>query len=430
MATQSGANTKNYWLYNYRISIHFFALFFNPSLRALYLIVGLSLHSGILLMLNIYPFGLGMLIFYTLLIPFSWWRKLALFARPKTPHLTVFYDKECPLCNRTVLTINHFDIFKSIDFKDLQTFSKSNPALKNFSLSTLLKDLYAVDRNNRIFNGIDTYIQILIHIRYLALLGWFLKTPGIYHLARAKYRSIADNRSRTPPCTSQCLPSNLNSPTHGLYTKIFDVPDKIIQSKNITKLTKVTIFILFLQLNSTIHYGLIYRLQNDTSKNPYIQTLAQASNTLLMLSQTFIGITPHALYLHDHFSGYNKLFALKYTTESKSEYWLPFINSEGRILAPNWGRIHSMWANIAVTPKIDESRLAKAIMKTTAFWGKKLKLDLDNTQFSILIRNNSAPTQWMHDQLRINLNQPWQKAGSATWSNNKFSMNLPKSLFR
>jgi hypothetical protein len=46
------------------------------------------------------------------------------------------------------------------------------------------------------------------------------------------------------------------------------------------------------------------------------------------------------------------------------------------MLAPNWGRVHSMWANIAVTPNIDSVRLQKFIMKITAFYGYQLGLDL------------------------------------------------------
>ena len=107
-----------YTILVFQFSFLFF--FAKRQLRPIYLFIGLGMHLGITLSLNIYPFGLGMIICYTLLVPFSWWRYIGSVVQAKTPLLTVFYDQQCPLCNRTVLTINHFDIFKCIDFKNAQ----------------------------------------------------------------------------------------------------------------------------------------------------------------------------------------------------------------------------------------------------------------------------------------------------------------------
>jgi len=52
-----------------------------------------------------------------------------------------------------------------------------------------------------------------------------------------------------------------------------------------------------------------------------------------MVSQTFFGITPHALYLHDHFAGYDHILAITYTDQNGNERWLPFVNEQGRLLA-------------------------------------------------------------------------------------------------
>ena len=404
----------------------FLFFFSNRYLRPLYLIIGISLHLGITLILNIYPFGLGMLIFYSLQVPFSWWRRIGHYARPQRPLLTVFFDKDCPLCNRTVLTINHFDIFHCIDFKDAQTYASQCAKLRSTPLNTLLKDLYAVSDNGRVYSGLDTYIHIFINMRYPFLLGIILRLPGIYQLAQTKYRTIADSRLRTP-CTSECAPAySLRIPS--LYAAIFEPRDERQIVKNSRKITKIFIFIVLLQINSTLHYGLIYRFNIDTHSNPFSLALFQASNSLIMLSQTFIGITPHALYVHDHFAGYNKLIAITYVDNRGDEHWLPFVNQEGRIIAPNWGRVHSMWANIAVTPTINEARLKKFIMKVTAFWAHKLNLDLDQTQFNIKLKDNSAPSFWVHGLRNSNLQPSWTTIGSARWVHNQFSIQFPAKI--
>ncbi|MGR9051671.1 MAG: DCC1-like thiol-disulfide oxidoreductase family protein, partial [Gammaproteobacteria bacterium] len=197
----------------------FLFFFSNRFLRPVYLLIGISLHAGITLFLNIYPFGLGMLACYALMIPFAWQRQLASLVQPKRPALTVFYDKDCPLCNRTALIINHFDLFKCVELKDVQTHGKDCKELKSFSLDTLLTDLFAVTDKGKVKSGLDTYIQVLICMRYLFWLGLVLKLPGIYHLAGKQYRRIADNRERVR-CSTECAPSSPLSIT-SWYKTIF-----------------------------------------------------------------------------------------------------------------------------------------------------------------------------------------------------------------
>lgn len=404
----------------------FIFFFSHRRLRIVYLFIGIGLHLGITLSLNIYPFGMGMLMFYTLLVPFSWWRAIGKLLTAKRPALTVFYDRQCPLCNRTVLIINHFDIFGCIDFKTAQEYAAQYPALADISPKTLLTDLYALDSNNRSYSGLDTYIQICLKMRYLFFIGGILSLPGIYQIAAKKYRTIADSRKRIT-CSTECListPLENNSLYHLLFERIASQKPKAFSRK----LTKIVIAICILQLNSSIHYGIVYRLDIDTKQNVLTDTLAKGSNALLAVSQTFLGIAPHALYLHDHFAGYDRILAITYTDQNGKEQWLPFVNQQGRLLAPNWGRVHSMWANIAVTPTINNMRLQKFIMKVTAFWGQKIGLNLNNTVFHIQLKKIDAPSHWVYDQLHHNFSSPWTSIGTVKWTNNVISYDLPNDI--
>jgi predicted DCC family thiol-disulfide oxidoreductase YuxK len=404
----------------------FIFLFADHRFRIIYLLVGIGLHLGIILSLNVYPYGVGMLIFYTLLIPRTWWDIMGGLLKAKTPSLIVFYDQQCPLCNRAVLVLNHFDIFSCIDFKSAQEHAAHYPALASFSQETLLTDLYALDKNNRIYYGLDTYIQIFLKMRYLALMGLVLSLPGLYQWASEKYRTIADSRIRLQ-CSAECsAPSQLQDNT--LYHQIFECIATRKPKIFVRKLAKIIIVLLLLQLNSSIHYGIIYRLAIDTRQNPVIAAISQASNSLIQISQTFFGITPHALYLHDHFAGYDHILAITYLDTKGIERWLPFVNEQGRLLAPNWGRVQSMWANIAVTPNIDNQRLYKFIMKVTAFWGIKTGLNLDNTLFHIKLKKISSPTYWVYDQLHQNFESEWQTIGTVKWTENVISFDLPEDI--
>ncbi|MDD2738197.1 MAG: DCC1-like thiol-disulfide oxidoreductase family protein, partial [Methylomonas lenta] len=405
-----------------------FLLFFHfRLLRPIYFLLGIALHLGITLSFNIYPFGMGMLVFYSLMMPFSWYKQIGVWLRKPHPVLTVFYDQQCPLCNRTVLILNHFDILHGVDFKPAQVYAGDYPALNRLNEQTLLTDLYALDREGRLYAGVDTYAQIFTAMGYTAIIGWVMRLGPIHALALICYRRIADNRARLN-CDVSCLKETAPVFPATLYDQIFVVGQSKQQKRNAYKISKVFLLILLFQLNCSLHYGLLYRLKIDTRQSPLTSAMADMSNALLMFSHSFIGITPHALYLHDHFEGYEHVLAITYLDANGAEHWLPFINEQGRMLAPNWGRVHSMWANIAVTPNIDEFRLKKFIMKITAFWGTKLNLDLENTRFIIKMKKIKAPFLWEKDLRRNNLSGDWLAIGSAQWHDREIKINLPKDI--
>ncbi len=405
----------------------FLLLYHRRSFRWLYFLIGASMHLGITLSFNIYPFGMGMLIFYALVMPFAWYRKIGAVLQAKQPVLTVFYDQQCPLCNRTVLTLNHFDLFRCVEFKPAQVYGIDYPALAELGEQQLLTDLYALDTDGRVYAGVDTYAQILIAMRYTAIVGVLMRLPLIYPWICRRYRAIADSRSRLV-CDVSCLPASSESFPPSLYERIFEAEHAAPARRHVHKISKFLLVLILFQINSSIHYGLLYRLHVDTRQSPITSVMADMSNAVLMMSHTFLGISPHALYLHDHFGGYEHLLAITYLDANGDEQWLPFVDKQGRLLAPNWGRVHSMWANIAVTPNIDELRLKKFIMKVTAFWGKKTDLDLENTQFIIKMKKIRAPFVWEKDLRNSNLSGEWQAIGSAQWFGKEVKIGLPTDI--
>jgi predicted DCC family thiol-disulfide oxidoreductase YuxK len=409
----------------------FLWFFQRRKLRPLFFLVGISLHLGITLSFNIYPFGMGMLAFYTLVMPFAWYRQIGDWLRSKQPKLTVLYDQQCPLCCRTALLLNHFDVLQGVDFKAAQVYAKDYAVLQHLDEEQLLTDLYAVHANGQFYAGVATYAQILIAMRYTAVLGWLLNLPLIYSLACQRYRKIADSRARVA-CDVTCISSADAGFGRTWYERVFEAESGELSVKaskaRVHKISKVLVVLIVLQLNSSIHYGILYRLHVNTRQSSISSVMTDMSNALLMFSNTFLGITPHALYLHDHFAGYDHLLAITYLDEQGNEQWLPFVNEQGRMLAPNWGRVHSMWANIAVTPNIDELRLKKFIMKVTAFWGVKTGLDLEKTLFIIKMKKISTPFEWEKDLRIKNLSGEWLSIGSARWQGKEIAVSLPENI--
>ncbi|MEE9424316.1 MAG: DCC1-like thiol-disulfide oxidoreductase family protein [Methylococcales bacterium] len=400
----------------------FVFIFFWRRTRVPILLIGSSFHLGITLLLNIYPFGLVMLVHYLLVVPFSWWRWFGNKIRANKPTLTVFYDEDCPLCCRTVATIQHFDIAESIDFKGLQSFASDQPQLANIDQTKLLKDLYAVDQNNRLYSGVDTYLQILKAMGYLAPFAYLLSLPGIYHCAQTIYRRIADKRTRNP-CNETCLPvtSEVETDFISKYLQsIASTPNKAAK-----RIAKIAVLILLLQLNISIVHGLIHRIPNDLGNTVPGKLLLPVSGVIALFSHGLLGITPHALYLHDHFEGFNHILAFTYIDEKGQEQWLPFVNQQGRMLAPNWGRVHSMWANIGFTARIVPWRMNKAIKRITAYWCTEAGLGLENCQLTVKMKKIDSPTNWVMDLRKHNLNGLWQNIGTVIWKDNQINITLP-----
>lgn len=387
-------------------------LFWFKRFRVPLLLVGVSFHTGIIVSLNIYQFGFGMLAPYALLVPFAWWRCLSGWLHRSKPVLTVFYDGLCPLCMKTVIVLSHFDIFGGVAFKALQDHAQEYPALQAIPEHELLKDLYALDAQAKLYSGVDTYAKILIAMAYPALIGWLLRMPGIHPIANLAYRRIADSRTRIS-CDASCTVPALNpddNPWTTLYAHYAGTP-----RRQATRIAKFLVLACVLQLNSTLQFGVFYRINHGHASTELGMALEEASNAVLFMSHTFLGITPHALYMHDHFAGYNHILAVAYKDQSGQERFLPFVNEEGRIVAPNWGRIQCWWANIAVTPHIKRKRLDKALMQVTAFWGEKEGLDVRNTEFILKMKEVRVPMDWEPNLRGFNLSQPWRNIGTVRW---------------
>jgi len=404
----------------------FLFLFWFRPFRVPLLLTGALFHTGIVLSLNIYPFGFAMLVHYFLLVPLGWWANLKKTFQFEQPKLTVFYDQQCPLCNRTVIVIQHFDILKAIDFKGLQTYAKEYRDLDSIPESRLLKDLYALDGERRLYSGLDTYIRILIAMGYAAPAGWFMRLPGIYHWGNRIYRGIADRRERVV-CDETCAVPSASLPLpyeeHPL-AKWFQRYAATGRQQT-QRIAKFLVVVLVLQLNSTVHYGILYRCGEACDIGAAGQVADRLSNTVINFSHAFLGITPHALYMHDHFAGYNHIIAITYRDQAGREQWLPFVNEEGRLVAPNWGRVQSMWANVAVTSHMHPERLSKFLKKITAFWGIELGLDLTNAEFVVKMKEVRVPMDWEEDLRHKNAAQPWRDIGKAIWRRGSFRVELP-----
>lgn len=403
----------------------FLFTFFRKKWRIPLLITGLGLHLGILIAYPIPWFAIGMCTLYLLMIPVSFWDKIFSLFRKKEPKMVFYYDAECPLCNRTKITIQHFDIQDSVDFKAVQYYAKKEPLLKEYSEDELLDNIFST-KNGKVYQGLDTYIQVLNAIFYLKPFSWLLRIPGIYHIGKIVYSFIAKNRN-----TERCTEDNCGYEIPVLPSK----PEKIKILKNYTlKDLQVFGISLGLALLTMTQIVISYNspLVRIIREKIYFQNtivnkkMEKFSSNVEQKTRVLFGLTVHGVFMDGHFSEYNHNLAVVFLDRQGKEQWLPITEKSGMpgtyLLGFNWVK----WAFRVNSNRIEQKNLKTGIRDFTAFWAKKNGVDLKDATFIIKMQKLDTPKDWEHNFLEKQIQKPWQNIGEVKWSNYEYHISIPE----
>lgn len=401
----------------------FIFLFWFKKFRLPLLIIGVGLHIGILIEFPIPWFALGVISIYLLMVPLNFWKKLMI-RKARHPQLKFFYDAECPLCIRTKIVIEHFDIRTRIKFLSIQGNAGLENALSTISEHELYYNIHSIDRKGRVYSGIDTYLQVFKYIWFLKPMFYFIKVPGIYMLSKSVYNYVAVNRT-----TERCTDDNCGySPP---LRPLTDNKVKILNNLTLAELKSnalmfgLLILIIF-QVNVTYNSALIVKWRKYFRIEETIvgSTLAGISGKLMYFSKSMFGITSHAVFMDDHFNSYNHIIAIVYEDSKGNEKYLPIIDKDGMpdkyIYGFNWVK----WTFRVNSPHINDEQLKIGIRDFTAFWAKKNNVSLNNAVFRIKVKKIEIPTKWERDFLDRQMKNPWLDGGEVRWKNEKFVANI------
>lgn len=398
----------------------FLFTFFRKKWRIPLLLIGIGLHLGIVIEFPLPWFGLGVSALYILMVPVSFWKKISNRLRLKQEKLLFYYDEECPLCNRTKIIISHLDFFRAVEFKGVQTYGFEDERLKVISKDELLDNIYSISRSDKVFHGIDTYKYAFKRIPLLFPLGILISIPGIYHLAAAVYKGVAENR-HVERCTEEnCGFTPPSFPIESDTIKIFK--NLRIRDLKIYALRIYFILVCFLQLNITYNSLLLKKSKNtigftDSSLEKGIQMV---SKPLRVLSKTFFGITTHAVFMDTHFDDYNHIIAIEADLKDGRKIWLPIIDKEGN---PDWYNYSFNWVKWTFrvnNRNINQKQLNKGIRDFTAFWAHKNGIDLRDAKFLVKVKKVDIPKHWEENFLEKQIAKPWVSGGYVEWKNEKY----------
>jgi predicted DCC family thiol-disulfide oxidoreductase YuxK len=399
-------------------------VFFKKKWRIGVLIGGLILHFGIFIEFPIPWFALIGCSIYILIVPVSFWKSIFTRKDNGLPTLTLFYDSECPLCVRTKIAVSHFNSLNRISFKTVQLDAQDSIELKGVDKDLLLNDIYSVDSKGKVYNGIDTYIQILSRIWYFIPFSLLLRLPGIYSITKRIYSYVAKNRTSV-----RCTDDNC-----GYNVPVFSNPDnlKILQNVTLFDIKRISWkyflgFAILIQAMLITHSWSFEKMREGLNiKNSSLDIYyMNVTNGIGKLTKTFLGLTEHQVFTDRiHFDNYNHIVSVIYVDRNGHEKWLPIIDKNGQpdlyIYGSNWVN----WTFRVNGMTVNQNILSEGVKRYTAFWAKKNKVNLKDAKFLIKVKKVVAPKKWEKDFLNKQIAKPWIDGGYVEWKDNKFTSNI------
>ena len=107
--------------------------------------------------------------------------------------INVFYDDRCPLCRREIEYYKKLSALTKIKWSGI---SENIPTLEKYGISYTesLKVLHAINEDNQMVYGVDTFILIWRQLPKWKWLAKFVELPLIYQLSKGIYRVFAKLR--------------------------------------------------------------------------------------------------------------------------------------------------------------------------------------------------------------------------------------------
>lgn len=104
--------------------------------------------------------------------------------------INVFYDDRCPLCRREIEYYKKLSAFTEIKWSGI---SENIPTLEKYGISYTesLKVLHAINEDNQMVYGVDTFILIWQQLPKWKWIAKFIELPLIYQLSKGIYRIFA-----------------------------------------------------------------------------------------------------------------------------------------------------------------------------------------------------------------------------------------------
>jgi predicted DCC family thiol-disulfide oxidoreductase YuxK len=390
----------------------FIFMFWFRKWKLLLFFIGVFFHLGILIAYPIPWFALTIVAVYILLIPVKFWNYISDYIKFKKYVYFFYYDAECPLCNKIIVLINHFDIFNTIECLPVQGNYQNSDSLKSYDEEILLVNIHGVTSSGKVVSGYQAYVQLFKSFLYTYPLGVLIGLPGISYLGQKTYNFIAGNR-----LTERCTSENCFIPVYS--QPIPEEKDILIKGLNRLSITKkFWIFILlFFSLTQSMMIWFSPFVQEKIVTNESLNKIAAIpyKKTRWMLVKYF-GITRHTVFLNSHFEGFNHIFKIVYV-DANGRKNVPILDDNGM---PSDYVSGIIWRNISfnvITTTIEREKIQDGILPYLKYYKAKEVTGGSNGKFEFYVKEISIPQNWQKDFLKQQIQKPWVKVGDCFLEN-------------
>jgi len=122
--------------------------------------------------------------------------------------LIVLFDGGCPICRRTVRTLQRLDWLEQLQFADATDDEIRRRVAPTLTLDEAMRQMNVVDGSGRLSGGFDAQLRIARRVPALWLFGVLGALPGVRQIGSAVYRYIAAHRKRQGVCSDDlCSPA-------------------------------------------------------------------------------------------------------------------------------------------------------------------------------------------------------------------------------
>lgn len=392
----------------------FLFLFWFKRVRIPFLILGIFFHIGILIAYPIPWFAMTAVVVYLLMVPIRFWLAIGKKIQLEEPLYTFYYDAECPLCNKVVVVIDHFDIFKAVACKTVQGNYQSNLALEQFTEEELLLNIHGVIQSGEVTVGFWAYVQLFKSMRYTYLIGWLISLPLFNLVGQKVYKFVAGNRL-TERCNAEnCAMTIFNLPTA-------ETQDILIKNFNRLNVTKQfwKFILIFLFCSQLVFIWFTPFVQNNVPKVGYLNKVMNIPYSQLKnFYVRYLGVTHHAVFMFNHhFADYNYIFKIESLKDNGQKQLVPLLNEEG--LVTNGYATGAFW--VQTTFRVNNSsfnvmQYQKGIIPYLKYFENNSKSK--SLRYTFFVKEIKTQEEWEFDFLRKQIAKPWVEVGTATFEGN------------
>jgi hypothetical protein len=391
----------------------FLFTFWFKKWRIPFVIIGVGLHFGILIVFPIPWFALTAISIYILLVPISWWGKGI---KNRKEKLRVYVNENCKRCLQTKIIIGHFVPKTTIGFYLLQDINDKESLM---SASSKKHHVHVV-RNGMIVTGIEAYRIICLNTWYLLPIGLLLGFPGVNRVYDYVFSKLAIHCKKKIKESASRMPSAKSTPN-----VIDDI--KIFKKLNIGQLKimslKLFVFVIFFfQLLTTLVNPKLQK-QIKTLPSSTVQIFNNQIYNLQKkcypISSNIMGFAKHDVFVEAHFNNYDTYFNIR----EKGGDFLRVYDEFGMPSFDNYGTNWRFFTFEVNSPNTHVKKASAGFKRYLHFNRGKHKIEKDVT-YELLKKNINVSWEWKKDQLQDAINEPWQIVGEIGWKNGDYFVDI------